>query len=87
MLPSYIIFYIWLHKVLFISSCIRCCNHLTLVSALEAAPTPDVESIPEGSLNVSKGPQAPEEDKVPSETTDKQLQVVETMAQLSTNSI
>ena len=32
----------------------------------EAAPTPAVESVPEGSLNVSKGPEAPEEDKVPS---------------------
>ena len=46
----------------------------------EAAPTPDVASVPEGSLNVCKGPQAPEEDKVPSETTDGQLQVIETMA-------
>ena len=53
----------------------------------DAAPTPDVESVPEGSLNVSKGLQAPEEDKVPSETADEQLQVVETMAQLSTDMI
>ena len=53
----------------------------------EAAPIPDVESVPEGSLNVSKGPQTLEEDKVPSETTKNQLQVVETMAQLSTDRI
>ena len=53
----------------------------------EATPTPDVESIPEGSFNVNKGPHAPEEDKVPSETADEQLQVVETMAQLSTDMI
>jgi hypothetical protein len=39
----------------------------------DAAPTLDVESVPEGSLNVSKGPQAPEEDKVPSNTADEQL--------------
>jgi hypothetical protein len=52
--------------------------------AEDAAPAPDVESVPEGSLNASKGPQAPEEEKVPSETADEQLEVVETMAQVST---
>jgi hypothetical protein len=51
----------------------------------DAAPTRDVESVLEGSLTLSKGPQAPEEDKVPSETADEQLQVVETMAQVSTD--
>jgi hypothetical protein len=53
----------------------------------EAAPTPDVESVPKGSLNVSKGPEAPEEDKVPSDIADEQLQVVKTMAQLSSDRI
>lgn len=53
----------------------------------EVVPTLDVESVPEGSLNVSKGPHAPDEDKIPSTTTNKQLQVVETMAQLSTDRI
>ena len=52
--------------------------------AEDAAPSPDRESPPEGSLNASKGPQAPEEEKVPSETPDEQLEVVETMAQVST---
>ena len=50
----------------------------------DAAPAPNVESVPEGSLNVSKGPEAPEEEKVPSETPDEELEVVETMAQVST---
>jgi hypothetical protein len=52
--------------------------------AEDAAPAADVESVPEGSLNASKGLQAPEEEKVPSETAEEQLEVAETMAQVST---
>ena len=51
----------------------------------DAAPAPDGESVPEGSLNVSKGLEAPEEEKIPSETPDEELEVVETMAQVSTD--
>ena len=50
----------------------------------DAAPAPDVESVPEGSLNISKGLEAPDEENVPSETPDEELEVVETMAQVST---
>ena len=55
--------------------------------AEDAVPAPDVESVPEGSLNASKGPQAPEGEKVPSETTDEQLEVVVTMAHVSTETM
>ena len=50
----------------------------------DAARAHDVESVSEGSIDVSKRLEAPKEEKVPSETPDAELEVVETMAQVST---